>query len=210
MAPLFQPYNRLGRENSAIEGTGIGLVISRRLAELMGGTLAAAATPAQARPSRCACRRPRPTPRAPTSTRCTRPSPAPTGTRLVHYVEDNETNVEVMRGVLALRAQVVLESRSLGLDGLAAIRRRRPDLILLDMHLPDIGGLELLRHLKDDDGSGRHPGDRGLGRRHADAHVEAGADAGRGALRDQAGGRVALPGLHRQLLEEPTPAGECE
>jgi len=70
---------------------------------------------------------------------------------MVHYVEDNAINVEVMRGVLALREQIVLETSSLGLDGVAGIRHRRPDLILLDMHLPDISGLALLRHLKDDD-----------------------------------------------------------
>ena len=71
--------------------------------------------------------------------------------RLVHYVEDNPTNIEVMRGVLAQRAQIRLETSTLGLDGLAAIRARRPDLILLDMQLPDIPGIELLRHLKQDD-----------------------------------------------------------
>jgi CheY-like chemotaxis protein len=56
-----------------------------------------------------------------------------------------------MRGILSQRAQIGLEVSLNGLDGLAAVRQRRPDLILLDMHLPDIGGLELLRHLKNDD-----------------------------------------------------------
>ena len=68
--------------------------------------------------------------------------------RLVHYVEDNETNVEVMRGIMAQRPQVELGVSTTGLDGLAAIRARRPDLLLLDMNLPDISGMELLRHLK--------------------------------------------------------------
>ena len=148
LAQLFQPYNRLGREQSGIEGTGIGLVISRRLAELMDGTLEASSvagrgsefvlTLPQAEPSGAA---------APS----TISSPLePYTKRRVHYIEDNETNVEVMRGVLAQRQQIVLEVSTMGLDGLAAVRQRRPHLILLDMHLPDISGLELLRHLKQD------------------------------------------------------------
>ena len=76
--------------------------------------------------------------------------PADYHRRIVHYVEDNETNVEVMRGILAQRAQVQMEVSVTGLDGLAAVRARLPHLILLDMHLPDISGLELLRHLKAD------------------------------------------------------------
>jgi CheY-like chemotaxis protein len=76
--------------------------------------------------------------------------PADYRRRLIHYVEDNETNAEVMRGILALRPQVELEITALGLDGLAAIRQRHPSLVLLDMHLPDIDGLELLRHLQAD------------------------------------------------------------
>lgn len=147
MTALFQPFNRLGQEMGRTEGTGIGLVISQRLAELMGGDLSAAsdvghgslfilslpmATPAEAaalQPALTAGR-------------------SDYQHRLVHYIEDNETNVEVMRGMLAQRPQVDLQVSGNGLDGLAAIRIRRPDVLLLDMHLPDISGLELLRHLK--------------------------------------------------------------
>jgi len=148
-AALFQPYNRLGRENSDIEGTGIGLVISRRLAELMGGTLEATSRAGSG--STFTLRLPAAEAATPVPERYTDTSPAPYRERRVHYVEDNETNIEVMRGVFALRAQVVLETSTLGLDGLASIRRRRPDLILLDMQLPDISGIELLRYLKRDD-----------------------------------------------------------
>ena len=149
MAALFQPYNRLGRENSGIEGTGIGLVISRRLAELMGGTLKAdsradaGSTFTLRLPAAEAAGTPAADPGA--------ARPAPYEQRLVHYVEDNAINIEVMRGVLAMREQIVLECSALGLDGVAGIRHRRPDLILLDMQLPDVSGLELLRHLKADD-----------------------------------------------------------
>ncbi|MEO8806548.1 MAG: PAS domain S-box protein, partial [Burkholderiaceae bacterium] len=150
LAELFQPFNRLGRERSAQEGTGIGLVISQRLAELMGGSLTARSIAGQG-----------------SSFVLTLPSSADPDTvrsdfdnspmsaaeyhrRVVHYVEDNETNVEVMRGILAQRSQVQLEVSVNGRSGLAAIRARRPDLILLDMHLPDISGIELLRELKAD------------------------------------------------------------
>jgi len=147
-AALFQPYNRLGRENSPIEGTGIGLVISRRLAELMNGTLHAESE--AGRGSTFTLCLPAAAAHEPADVGVSA-MPAPYHQRLVHYVEDNETNIEVMRGVLAQRAQIRLETSQLGLDGLAAIRAQQPDLILLDMQLPDISGLALLRHLKQDD-----------------------------------------------------------
>jgi CheY-like chemotaxis protein len=147
---LFQPYNRLGREASAIEGTGIGLVISRRLAELMGGTLHAASS--EGAGSTFTLRLPRGKFTDSGSPVRNALEVAPDyRRRLVHYIEDNETNVEVMRGILSQRQQIELAVSLNGLDGLAAVRLRRPDLILLDMHLPDIDGLELLRHFKHDD-----------------------------------------------------------
>lgn len=146
---LFQPYNRLGRENTPIEGTGIGLVISRRLAELMGGRLEVRSEPD--RGSTFTLRLPFADPADSAAVRGNGPGAAPYRERIVHYVEDNQTNVEVMRGIFMQRPQIRLQVSSLGLDGLAAVRASHPDLILLDMQLPDISGLELLRHLKQDD-----------------------------------------------------------
>ncbi|MEO8154343.1 MAG: PAS domain S-box protein [Rhizobacter sp.] len=150
LSQLFQPFNRLGRERSALEGTGIGLVISQRLAELMGGALRARSTAGEG--SSFILTLPRA--QAPDTTTAdledAKTMSSDYHQRRVHYVEDNETNVEVMRGILSRRPQVRFDVSITGLDGLAAIRAHRPDLILLDMHLPDIDGLELLRHLKAD------------------------------------------------------------
>ena len=152
MEQLFRPFNRLGRERSSpsLQGTGIGLVISRRLAELMGGSIRVKSVPGEG--SSFILRIPKAV--DPDTVRSSLDAlesmPANYHRRIVRYVEDNETNVEVMRGILALRPQVQMEVSVAGLDGLAAVRADLPHLILLDMHLPDISGLELLRHFKAD------------------------------------------------------------
>ncbi len=148
LAGLFQPYNRLGREGSGIEGTGIGLVISRSLAELMGGALTASSEAGVG--AIFTLRLPAADGALAPAVRYSDTQPAPYRERSVHYVEDNETNIEVMRGIFAQRPQVLLEVSMLGLKGLAAIRHSHPDLVLLDMQLPDISGMQVLRTLKQD------------------------------------------------------------
>ena len=150
LAHLFEPFNRLGREASGVEGTGIGLVIARRLAELMGGSLRARSAPGAG--SCFTLRLPLGDPQALAGSLAEAAEALAVRyrSRVVHYVEDNPTNAEVMRGVLGQRPQIRLELSADGASALAAIRARRPDLILLDMHLPDIDGLDLLRRLKDD------------------------------------------------------------
>jgi PAS domain S-box-containing protein len=153
---LFQPFNRLGREDSGVEGTGIGLVISRRLAELMGGSLEARSVPGSG--STFLLRLPRAdSGPASAGAATTAPDSGDYRRRLVHYVEDNETNVVLMQGMLAQRPQIELTVSTLGLDALVAIRQRPPDLVLLDMHLPDIDGMDLLQHLKQDAGTAAIP-----------------------------------------------------
>jgi PAS domain S-box-containing protein len=151
MTELFQPFNRLGRESSDTEGTGIGLVISRRLTELMGGDLHAECPTGMGQGATFVLTLPATEPATGMAAgEATTESDARYRHRRVHYIEDNETNVEVMRGMLAQRPQVTLAVSTLGLDGLQAVRQQRPDLILLDMHLPDVDGLELLRQLQRD------------------------------------------------------------
>lgn len=146
---LFQPFNRLGRERSGTEGTGIGLVIAKLLAERMGGTLSAVSTDGVGSTFTLTL------PLAPEDSPVLQPAPRHADEpdyhrRLVLYIEDNETNVEVMRGIFAQRPQVDLAVATNGLDGLNQVRQANPDLVLLDMHLPDIEGMELLQHLKAD------------------------------------------------------------
>ena len=152
-AALFQPFNRLGRERSGLPGTGIGLVISRRLAEMMGGSLRAEAVPG---PGACFVLR---LPAAGVAT----PAGADVATaaaaepaaplagphRRVLYVEDNPLNAEVIRGILEQRPGLELEIAATVEAGLRALRERPPALLLLDSQLPDGDGLVLLSRLRE-------------------------------------------------------------
>jgi len=150
MEELFRPFNRLGRERTDLEGTGIGLVISRRLAEVMGGSIRVKSVPGEG--SSFILKLPKAV--DPDTVRSMLDEfeslPPEYHRRIVHYIEDNETNVEVMRGILAQRDQVQMEVSMTGGEGLASVHARLPHLILLDMHLPDLTGLELLACLKAD------------------------------------------------------------
>lgn len=147
-AGLFQPFNRLGRERSGLPGTGIGLVISQRLAEMMGGQLRADAVddgpgaafvlrlPAAAAVAPSPDASPEPTARTPDGPR-----------RRLLYIEDNAQNADVMRGVLDQRPGLELETAPTLEAGLLALRARPPALLLLDWQLPDGDGMDLLRQL---------------------------------------------------------------
>ncbi|MFT7723346.1 MAG: CHASE domain-containing protein [Roseateles sp.] len=146
-AALFQPFNRLGRERSGLPGAGIGLVISRRLAEMMGGSLRAEAADAGAcfvlrLPAADAAAPPAALPASGAPV-----LPRPAAHRQVLYVEDNPLNAEVMRGILAQRPGLALEVVPTVADGLRALAGRLPALLLLDWHLPDGLGLDLLQRL---------------------------------------------------------------
>ena len=152
-AQLFQPFNRLGQENGSTPGTGIGLVISQRLAELMQGSLSMRSAPGRG----CAfvVLLPAPAEAAGLQAQTVSEPQSPDAAVLqrtgrVLYVEDNAANAEVMRDFMAQRPRLELDIQRSAQAGLAAALRQPPDLILLDMRLPDLPGLELLGQLKQD------------------------------------------------------------
>jgi PAS domain S-box-containing protein len=148
---LFNAFDRLGAEATAVEGTGLGLVVSKRLTEAMGGTLTLDSTPGEGTTVRLDMARADP-PRRPGRDAANESTPAcfDLGRGTVLYVEDNHANLGLMEDILAYRPAVRLLSAMQGGAGLELARRYRPDLILLDAHLPDMPGDEVLQEVKSD------------------------------------------------------------
>jgi len=151
-AQLFQPFNRLGAEQLRVEGTGLGLVIARELAAAMhcrlqvnsqpgAGATFTLVLPAAAEPAF--------TP----SEDLGEPSavaPAAPTVRRVLYIEDEPLNVLLMKEVFKVRPQWTLQVALDGHTGLEHLKKQRPDLLLIDMNLPDMNGMELIRMLRSD------------------------------------------------------------
>ena len=151
---LFQPFNRLGQERSTEEGTGIGLVMSKRLVELMGGVigvdskvdvgsvfwfeLSAAAEPLHvAEPEKSIV-----TPELPVEHSDRR-------TTLL-YVEDNPANLKLVEQLIARRPELRLLSATDGILGITIARTKLPEVILMDINLPGISGIDAMKILRED------------------------------------------------------------
>ena len=151
MAELFQPFNRLGRETSSVPGTGIGLAVSRRLAEAMQGQLQA--TSRQGEGSCFTLRLPLAiaAPETPAADIPSLEAPnLPGGAATLLYVEDNPSNIALMRQVVTALGSLRLHVAETGHEGLALARDLRPDIILLDINLPGLSGFELKTPLDGD------------------------------------------------------------
>ena len=164
VAQLFQPFNRLGKENSAEEGTGIGLVVTKRLVELMGGSIGADSTvgvgstfwiefalshslklehhdtqySARLKPSEPAL-----------------PQGTPQHTLL--YVEDNPANLELVEQLIARRGDLRLLTAADGNLGVEFARAYLPEVILMDINLPGISGIEAMKILRADPATAHIP-----------------------------------------------------
>ena len=150
LSRLFEPFNRLGAERSGIEGSGIGLVLSRRLTELMGGTLAIQSELGYGTTATLSLRLSRHG-AAPPPPAAMPNGHAGLGGRIdVLYVEDDPVNAELVRQVLQMRPAVTLRVAGSGAAALAAVRAQPPDLVLIDMNLGDMSGALLARRLRGD------------------------------------------------------------
>jgi PAS domain S-box-containing protein len=147
-AEVFQPFNRLGAERSGIEGTGIGLSICRTLVERMGGRIGFESEHGVG--SRFWVDLPDAVVHATPSSNDageTVEAPAPSALTLV-YVEDNALSRELMIQVVSALPGVRLFTASTGAEGISLAELHRPDLLVVDVNLPDFDGYEVLRRVR--------------------------------------------------------------
>jgi PAS domain S-box-containing protein len=154
LAQLFQAFNRLGKEASGEEGTGIGLVVSKRLVELMQGTIGAESevgtgsvfwielihdTAPHAKYIKAA-----------STAMAAAPIAASSRNRLLLYVEDNPANLQLIEQLIARRPELRLLTAQNGKDGINLAREYVPDVILMDINLPGISGIEAMKIIQRD------------------------------------------------------------
>jgi len=145
---LFQPFERLGiSESTAIEGTGIGLAISKQLIELMGGAIGVDSTPGQGSTFWIEL----PLAQSPQQAAAAEPAASSGVAQGMHkllYVEDNVANLKVVEAMLRNRPDLTVLSATNGEYGLELAQRYLPDVILLDIHLPGMDGYAVLKALQ--------------------------------------------------------------
>jgi PAS domain S-box-containing protein len=161
LVQLFQPFNRLGQETTAEEGTGIGLVMSKRLVELMGGEIGVesavgsgsafwfelnSAAPPELAVDKAA---------SAANIQGQVQHGAPLRTLL--YVEDNPANLKLIEQLIARRHDMRLLSAGDGTTGIQLARVHQPEVILMDINLPGISGIEALRLLREDPATAHIP-----------------------------------------------------
>ncbi len=154
LAQLFQPFNRLGQEASGKEGTGIGLVVAKQLIELMGGVIGVESTVGTGSVFWFDLKTASEPDLAPGSGEPEAPaqSQVQSGARMrvVLYVEDNPANLKLVRQIIARRADLRLLTAVTGTLGIELARRKLPEVILMDINLPDISGIEALKLIRKD------------------------------------------------------------
>jgi CheY-like chemotaxis protein len=153
LAQLFQPFNRLGQEAKGEEGTGIGLVVSKRLVELMAGVIGVESTVGTG--STFWVELLSTAPLAMPSALDVIPSiesfeDALEGVRTILYVEDNPANLKLVERLIGRRSDVRLLSAADAVRGVELARKHLPDVILMDINLSGMSGIDALKILRKD------------------------------------------------------------
>jgi PAS domain S-box-containing protein len=148
---LFTPFERLGAEQTEVEGTGLGLALSQRLVHAMDGSIGVESTSGQGSTfwielPRAEC--PLKPVLADKAALTARSSNGLDGKRKILYIEDNLSNLSLIQDILAEEADVELLTAMQGQIGLDLARQHSPDLVLLDLHLPDVPGSHVLSQLR--------------------------------------------------------------
>ncbi|MCG3773998.1 MAG: Aerobic respiration control sensor protein ArcB [Nitrospira sp.] len=160
IAQLFQPFNRLGQDGGAVEGTGIGLVMTKRLIELMGGIIGVESTVGAGSAFWVEIA----SATAPVSSNG-KPEFGGTQTqvrtgallRTLLYVEDNPANLKLVEQLVARRPSIGLLTAVNGSLGIELARDLQPNVILMDINLPDMNGYEALMLLSNDKATAHIP-----------------------------------------------------
>ncbi len=154
---LFTPFARLGAEQTDVEGTGLGLALSRRLCEAMGGALTLESSGPAGSVFRIELGGAESPLRVLEDTGTFAVPHAAHAAATLLYIEDNLANLSLVETILMSRPQWQLLPALQGGLGVELAREHRPDLVLLDLHLPDVPGAEVLRRLRADPRTARTP-----------------------------------------------------
>jgi PAS domain S-box-containing protein len=154
LAQLFQAFNRLGQDAGGEEGTGIGLVVAKRLVELMGGVIGVESTVGKGSVfwfELIACAEPQLfLDEVEAAVLVQAPMPRGKGQHTLLYVEDNPANLKLVEQIIARHPDIRLLTAVNGNSGIEIARASRPDVILMDINLPGLNGFEALEILRSD------------------------------------------------------------
>ena len=160
LAQLFQPFNRLGQEAGGVAGTGIGLVVTKRLAELMDGVLGVESTPGEGSVFWCeltSAAAPQLKIQGDEFEASDRPQLSTGAQRTLLYVEDNPANMELVEQLIERCPDLRMITAVNGTLGVELARATQPDAILMDINLPGISGIKALKILRGDPATARIP-----------------------------------------------------